>query len=377
LQGDKSLKIAINTRSLLKDKLDGIGWFTYHILKNWVENHPQHHFYFLFDRPYDERFIFGKNVTSIVVSPPARHPLLWYIWYEWAIPRVLNQINPDVFISLDTYSSIRWKGRKITAIHDIAFALFDGHVDRLTQKFLRHYTPKYIETSEKIITVSHTTKRDLIEVYHCPENKIIVSNNAPTEVYKPMADKDIVDFKSSHTEGNDYFIFVGSIQPRKNVLTLLQAFEHFKFTHKTSHKLVLIGRMSWKYSDVSGYLEAMKFKNEVILIPHSSPEVISQWLASATALLMVSHYEGFGVPIVEALASGTPVICSNISSMPEVAGGGAILVSPQSVEEISNAMYSLSTDNNLRNELVEKGQKHIQQYTWNHAADIIWREIEQ
>lgn len=371
----QSLKIAINTRSLLKNRLDGIGWFTYQVVKRWVERNPNVSFYFLFDRPYSEEFIFGKNVTPIVVAPPARHPILWYLWYEWAIPRALDKINPKVFISLDTYTSVRWQGKKITAIHDIAFALFDGQVDLITEKFLRHYTPKYIATSDKIVTVSNATKNDLISYYRCPENKIIVSNNAPSEVYQSMKKEDIDRFRNENTDSKEYFIFVGSIHPRKNILSLLQAFEHFKSQHNSNHKLVVIGRMSWKYKDVEEYKASMKFQNDIIWISHSSPLIISKWMASATALIMVSHYEGFGVPIVEALASGTPAICSNVSSMPEVAGGGAILVSPQSVEEISNAMYSLSTDIDLRNELIEKGQKHIQQYNWNHAADVIWKEI--
>lgn len=132
-------KIAINTRVLMPNKLDGIGWFTYQVVKRWVEKNPDVEFYFIFDRSYDSSFIFGKNVTPIVLSPPARHPILWYLWFEWMIPRLLNRLNPDVFVSLDTYTTTRWKGKKITGIHDIAFALFDGQVSWLTEKFFRHY----------------------------------------------------------------------------------------------------------------------------------------------------------------------------------------------------------------------------------------------
>ncbi len=375
MQTQSPQKIVINTRALMKDRLDGIGWFTYHVVKRWVEANPEVQFYFIFDRDFDASFVFGKNVTPIVIYPPARHPILWYLWYEWAVPRVLGRIKPDIFVSLDTYTSVRWKGKKVTAIHDIAFALFDGQVDSLTQKFLRFFTPKYIFHSDLIVTVSHSTKKDLVQHYHCPEDKIVVAHNAPSSDYKPLSVDEIRDFKLANTNGNDYFIFVGSIHPRKNIVTLLKAFEQFKTETRSLHKLVLIGRMSWQYDDVNAYISAMKFHADLILIPHSSPSIIAQWMASATALLIVSYYEGFGVPIVEALASGTPVICSNVSSMPEVAGGGALLVDPNNIGEISAAMQTLATDNSLRTTLIQSGCKHIEKYKWTHSAEIIWDKI--
>lgn len=356
-------------------KLDGIGWFTYHIVKRWVEKNPGVHFYFLFDRPYDNSFIFGKNVTPIVVSPPARHPFLWYVWYEWMIPRELEKINPDVFISLDTYTSTRWKGRKITAIHDIAFALFDGQVGSLTEKFLRYYTPKYIQCSDKIVTVSHSTKKDLVDFYNCPESKIIVSNNAASSVYQPMSSERIFQFKLENIQSCDYFIFVGSIHPRKNVVNLLKAFETYKRKSQNNTKLVLIGRI-WKYNEMREYLSLMAFKNEVVLVPHSSPEVIAQWVASSIALLMVSIYEGFGVPIIEAMACGVPVICSNVSSMPEVAGDAAIFVSPNNIEEISNALSEIEQNSTLRNLLSVNALTQSRKYNWEDAAEVIWEAIE-
>jgi len=367
-------KIAINTRLLMRDKLDGIGWFTYQVVKRWVENNPNIQFYFLFDRDYDSSFIFGNNVTPIVVSPPARHPILWYIWFEWMIPRALHKINPDIFISLDTYTTTRWKGRKLTAIHDIAFALFDGQSNWLTEWFLRHYTPQYINASEKIITVSQSTKNDLISFYKCPASKIIVSNNAADEIYKPLPEREKEKFKAENTNNCDYFIFVGSIHPRKNVLNLLKAFEKYKLENNTNVKLVLIGRI-WKYEDITSYLSQMQYKDAIIQIPHSPPEIIAQWVASAIALIMVSHYEGFGVPIIEALACGVPVICSNVSSMPEVAGEAAILVAPKSADEIARAMYLLSNDVHLRNQLIDKTSFQTSKYNWDEAARIIWEEI--
>ncbi len=371
----RKFHIAINTRLLLKDKLEGIGWFEYHILKNWVENHPEHNFYFIFDRTYDPSFIFGSNVVPIVLSPPARHALLWYLWYEWRIPKLLKKIKADIFISLDSYTSIRSKVKKLTAIHDIAFALFNGQMDMVSQKFMRHFTPRYISSSDKIITVSNATKRDLISHYQCPEDKIYVTNNAPSSSYKPLTTSQISNFKNEHTEGHDFFLYVGSIHPRKNVLHLLKAFEQYK-EKGAKTKLVLIGRMAWKYSAEKEYLAKMNYRSDIILVPHSTPETIALWMASCLALTLISHYEGFGVPIVEAMACQVPVICSNISSMPEIAGEAAIIVNPNNIEEISNAFHTISSDHLLRAKLIENGQLQVKKFTWKNASFIVWKEVE-
>lgn len=376
MNSNTTYKIAINTRVLIKDKLDGIGWYTYHVLKHWVKTHPEHHFYFIFDRAYDASFIFGENVTPIIINPPARHPFLWYIWYEWAIPRTLSKIDPDIFISLDSYTSLRWKGKKIIGIHDIAFSLFDNQMGFLAQRFMRHFTPKYIQHSDKVITVSNATKQDLKLFYNCPVEKIIVSHNAPSEVYMPLSDIQITDFKAQHTDNQDFFLFVGSIHPRKNLLKLLQGYALFKSKTQLKTKLVIIGRLSWKYEDIVDYHHEMQFKDDVIFISHSTPSLISHYMASCSALCMTSVYEGFGVPIVEAMASGVPIICSNISSMPEVAGEAAILISPDNIEEISNAMLSLNSDNQLRTQLINAGKTQVQKYNWKEAAEIVWKEIE-
>lgn len=369
-------KLAINTRLLLNNSLEGIGWFEYHILKNWVSNYPQHTFYFIFDRPYHPKFIFGDNVIPIVLYPPARHPILWYIWYEWRLPSILRKIQADIFVSLDSYTSLRADIKKITGIHDVAFALYDGQMDKLSEMFMRHFTPKYIHASNLIVTVSNSTKSDLKRLYDCPESKICVAHNAPSDVYKPMDVEKIRRFKEQNTDGNDFFLFVGSIHPRKNVLRLLQSFEYFKTKYKTGHKLVLIGRMAWQYEKEEEFLRQMVYKLDVILIPHSIPEIIAQWMGSASALMLISKYEGFGVPLVEAMACQTPIICSNVSSLPEVSGDAALCVDSESIEEVVDAMHQVTTNLALRTQLVQNGITQVKKYNWESAADILWKEVE-
>ena len=115
------MNIAVNTRVLLKNKLEGIGWFTYETMKRITTNHPEHNFYFIFDRPYSSEFVFSNNVKPIIIGPQARHPVLFYYWFEKSIPKILNQINADIFISPDGFLSLRSQVKCIAVIHDISF----------------------------------------------------------------------------------------------------------------------------------------------------------------------------------------------------------------------------------------------------------------
>ena len=165
------MKIAVNTRFLLSGKLEGIGIYTQEIFKRVVQLMPEHEFFFLFDRAYSSAFIFEKNVTPIVVHPPARHPFLWYWWFGKSIPKVLQENNIDVFISPDGFASLNTSVPQIITIHDLGFEHFPEHVPFLVRKFYRYFTPKYCEKAAKILAVSEYTKQDIISTYNIETKK--------------------------------------------------------------------------------------------------------------------------------------------------------------------------------------------------------------
>jgi hypothetical protein len=148
------MKIAINTRFLLPNKLEGIGWFSYEVLKRWVAWHPEHEFIFIFDRKYDERFIFDKNVTPVVAFPPARHPFLFYLWFEWALPAVFAKHKVDAFMSPDGFMSLRSKVPTQLVIHDIAWKHFPDQVPYWYRKHYEYYMPRFAKKATRLATVS-------------------------------------------------------------------------------------------------------------------------------------------------------------------------------------------------------------------------------
>jgi hypothetical protein len=155
------MKIAVNTRLLLPEKLDGIGWFTFQVLRRLAANHPEHQFLFLFDRSFDYRFVFSDNITPLVIPPVTRHPVLWYLWLEWMVPRVLRRFRADIFFSPDGLIPLSLKIPCVTVIHDINFHHRPLDLPFASRWYYRHYFPGFARKATRIATVSEYSKSDI------------------------------------------------------------------------------------------------------------------------------------------------------------------------------------------------------------------------
>ncbi|HAP01456.1 MAG TPA: glycosyltransferase family 1 protein [Bacteroidetes bacterium] len=369
------MKIAVNTRFLLKDKLEGIGWFTYESVKRMVLAHPEHEFHFLFDRNFSEEFIFAKNVVPHVLFPPARHPFLWYAWFEYAVPSALRKIKPDVFLSTDGYLSLSAKTPQVLVIHDLAFEHFNNHVDWLTLKYYKYFVPKFARRANRIAAVSSFTKTDIAFRYNISPDKIDVTHNGSNEAYFPLKEAEQHEVRMKISGGAPYFIYAGAIHPRKNVGRLFQAFDKFRSDINSDFKLVVAGRKAWDTDEAMQTHSRMRYRDDVIFLGHLPQRELSRIMASAAALTYTSLFEGFGIPILEAMNSGIPVITSSVSSMPEVAGDAALLVNPESVIEIENAMLKIATNASLGKELTAKGNLQSKKFSWDFTADKLYQCI--
>lgn len=370
------MTIAVNTRFLLQGKLEGIGWFTYEIIKRVVMNHPEHQFVFIFDRPFHEDFIFASNITPVVVPPPARHPILWYIWFEWSVHRILKKHKADLFISTDGFLSLRSKIPTLLVIHDLAFEHYPKHLPFKFRYYLRKFTPKFVQHAHHIVTVSSYSKKDLIETYHTPEQKISVVYNGANSLYRPLSLDERIQIKNNYAQGQDYFVFAGALHPRKNIIHLLEAFTFFKQKQRSAMKLLIIGRLAWNTAELSEALEKHPYKEDIIRYNYMQVAELSKVIAAAYALTFVSLFEGFGIPILEAIQCQVPSICSNTSSMPEVAGDTALLVDPTNVKEIGQAMCTLYKDETLRKQLQVACINQSAKFSWDQSAINFYKVIE-
>lgn len=370
------MRIAINTRLLLDNKLEGIGWFTHETLSRIVQWHPEHEFFFLFDRPYSNKFIYGKNVTPLILSPPSRHPILWYIWFEYSVKRALNKINADIFVSPDGYLSISSKRKSLAVIHDLNFEHFPDQFSWTYKNYYQHYFPKYAKKSDRIVTVSEYSKNDIIQTYRVAAEKIDVAYNGANTNFKPLSASEKTMSRNEFARGCNYFIYIGALLPRKNVARLLDAFDRYKEQTRNNIKLVIVGAKMFNTSDIENTYNEMKYKDEVIFTGRLAQDKMGKALGGALALTYVSYFEGFGIPLVEAMFAEVPIITSNRTSLPEVAGDAALIVDPFSVENIKDAMVQLSKDEVLAKNLVEKGCIQRQKFSWDNTAHQLWTSIE-
>ena len=368
--------IAINTRFLLPNKLEGIGWFSYEVLKRWVEWHPEHEFIFIFDRAYDEQFVFGSNVKPIVASPQARHPVLFYLWFEWALPAIFKKQKADAFMSPDGFMSLSADIPTLLVIHDIAWKHFPTQVPWSHRKHYEYYMPRFAKKSAHIASVSEYSKNDIANHLQVLPDKIDLVYDGANESFVPQSLEERVKIEDKYSNGCPYFLYVGSIHPRKNVLRLLQAFELFKSKADTNMKLLLAGRIAWQSGDVAEQLAKMKYRDEVVFLGYTDAVELPKITAAAFALTYVSLFEGFGIPILEAMYCDVPSISSNTSSMPEVAGDAGLLADPYSTDSITEQMLRLWNEKGLREQLIDRGKIQRQKYSWDLTAEKMWMAME-
>ncbi|HRS54135.1 MAG TPA: glycosyltransferase, partial [Bacteroidales bacterium] len=221
------MKIAVNTRLLIKNKLDGIGCFTFETFTRITAQHPEHEFIYLFDRPYDKSFITSSNIIPVVLKPQARHPFLFVIWFEYAVKQALKKYKADLFISPDGYTSLSTKTKTLLVIHDLNFEHYPEYLPWLVRHYYKYFFPRFARKADHIATVSEFSKADIIKQYNISSDKIDVIYNGANDGFKPLEHTLITKVREKYTNGRPYFLFVGALHPRKNIVNLLKSYDFF------------------------------------------------------------------------------------------------------------------------------------------------------
>jgi glycosyltransferase involved in cell wall biosynthesis len=370
------MKIAVNTRFLLYENLEGYGYFLQEVLSRLVKDHPEHQFIFIFDRPFHTGFVFAPNVTAVVAGPPARHPVLWKWWYDVRIPAVLKKYQADVFLSCDGFCSLTTKVPQCLVVHDLAFLHYPTFIKRSHLFFYKRYTQKFLEKASSIATVSQFSKKDIVEKYRVDPARVDVVYSAAKELFKPIDWQLKQEVRDEFTNGKNYFIYVGSIHPRKNPTALLKAFSIFKKRQKSDWKLVIAGRAAWHSKAFMDSLATYKYRDDLVVTGYVTEAQLEKLVGAAYALVYPSFFEGFGVPVLEAMQAGVPAITSTGSAMQEIAGDGALYADPASYQDIAEKMMLIYKDETLHSRLVEKGLAAARQYSWDKTAALIWQSME-
>ncbi len=293
-----------------------------------------------------------------------------FVRIPWEIPRRLRADKPDV--AHFQYVGPQWSVCPfVVTVHDISFETDDDFFNRVDRLRMRTLVPWSIDRAAHVLTVSNFSKAEIVERYKVPEEKITVTYNGVDRVFsQPLSAQEADRVVEKLGLRRPFILAVGNVQPRKNLVRLLQAFANLHNSGQTEDwSLYMVGQSRWGAEESYQQLQQLGLEKKARFLGYvDSQAELAALYKLADVFAYPSLYEGFGLPIVEAMAAGTPVLTSNVASMPEVAGDAAVLVSPNSVDEIAEGLHALMTQQSLRQRLAEKGKQRARLFSWDEAA---------
>ena len=359
--------IGIDASRANKPHKTGVEWYSYHLIEEFKKLDHKNQ-YFLYT---------NKSLRGDLGKCPSnfRECLLkWPIPRSWTIGRLswemkFGKYRPDVlFVPAHTLPLLNPK-KSIVTIHDIGFEHFpeayhwaDKLYHKLIIKIIKH-------SASKIITVSEFTKQDIIQTYKISAEKIfVVHNGYDNKKYKPCPNTREI-LKNKYQIDFPYILFVGRLELKKNIPRLVEAFGQFKLNHpETKIKLVLVGTKGLTFPLVWEQIEKYHLQEEIIFPGWISDEDLPLFHSNAEVFAFPSLFEGFGIPVLEAMACGCPVVCSNTTSLPEVAGKSALMFNPQKTTEITQALEKVIFNQGLKSQLIAEGLKRAREFSWERSA---------
>jgi glycosyltransferase involved in cell wall biosynthesis len=327
----------------------------------------------------NEYVVFYNNPAAARVDPTLERfpkittPLSYKPWRLSAMLAHFTRIpqdplfpGVDLFHATDHLLPYFRRIKSVFTLHDLIFLFHPETHKPLNRWFLTLMMPRFLRAADAVIAVSECTKRDAIRFYRIPEEKISVIYEGVNPRFRPADPETIAAVRARYNLPEHFILYVGTIEPRKNLTALLEAFHHLLATHDL--RLVIVGKKGWLYEGFFRRLRELGLGDRVIFTGYVPDEDLPAIYSAADLFVFPSLYEGFGLPVLEAMACGTPVICSNTSSLPEVAGDAAFLVDPTDVCSLAGAMEQALTDEHLRSELMAKGLERARWFTWEKAA---------
>ncbi|HEB01487.1 MAG TPA: glycosyltransferase family 1 protein [Candidatus Portnoybacteria bacterium] len=356
------MTIGINASAAFKPQRTGVEEYTYQLLKHLAKLDVSHQVVLYLNKkskPENQDLAQLANFSIKYLSLP-------FLWTQLRLAAEMKTHQPDVlFIPVHILPLIHPKNSVVT-IHGLEYEYYPEMYPPFHLRYLRWATQYALQKAKKIITVSENTKQDLIKFYQADPEKIKV-------VYHGVSQPAKVSQSSSQPVSQPFILSIGRLEIRKNIIGLIRAFNKLKKEENHPHQLVLVGGPGYGHQQILDEINHSPFKKEIVLTNYVSEEEKASLLSRADIFVFPSFYEGFGLPILEAMAAHCPVITSNISSLPEVAGQAALLVTPKKVDEIAEAMTKLIKDKDLKLRLVAKGIDNIKRFSWSKCAQETWQ----
>ena len=349
-----------------------MGQYQYHLLKHLLEIDHQN-FYHLYAFNFRNRKGFkeikfpAKNYKIQVFPIPQRLIILrWIIMQRPFLEKLVTKC--DLYHLSEICIPPVKKAKTVAFIHDLTTILFPEH-HKKSNVFLHSKRFNRIHKVDAILTNSESTKKDIIKHLKIKPEKIFVTYLGADDRFHPMNKSEVEPILHKYKLKKPYILFVGTLEPRKNVETLISAFGQLKRKHQIPHQLILVGQKGWLYKSIFKAIESSPYKSDIRYTDYVKDIDLPALMNGAEVFSYPSFYEGFGLPILEAMQCGVPVITSNISSMPEVGGKACLYINPDSVDELANCIFKVISDTDLQKNLSEKGIERAKHFSWKKCAE--------
>ena len=296
-----------------------------------------------------------------------------FLWTQISLPLALSQAKPipDVFFTPTHYAPRFSPCPRVISIMDLSYLYFPEMFKKRDLWKLKKWTAYSVRKAKKILTISNSTRDDIIKHYKIKPTKVVVGYPGHKNIKYQISNikMTIKNAKRKYGIGGDYILYVGTLQPRKNLIRLIEAFVIIKKQVTKSLKLVIVGKKGWMYEEIFQKVKDLGLEKEVIFTGYVSDNELPVLYQSAKCFVLVSLYEGFGFPVLEALSFGVPVVTSNVSSLPEIVGKAGVLVNPNDVKDIVRGINEVFDYNELkRQEMIRKGLEQAKKFSWEKCA---------
>lgn len=374
--------VGIDGSSILPQRT-GVGQYTYHLMRALAETDGDEQFRvflnsFRHPLPADAAFLRGGRFKTRHLRLPG--PMIVNAWRRFGAPSIDRLVGRcDVFHSPATYVPPQTHGARVTTVHDLYFMRHPEECHSLGGRYLLDHLPRVAPTLDRVIAVSHATAGDIVELYGVDPERISIIHEGVDARFRPVPDDEARRAAlKRYGVPSEYILSVATLEPRKNLPALLCAYAGLRESTLSAPPLVLVGGFGWMADAIHKTVTDLELTDDVIFTGYVANEDLPAIYSAASVFAFVSLYEGFGLPLLEAMACGTPTVTSNTSSLVEVAGDASLTIDPTDVEAITHALATTLEDAQTRRTLIDRGIARAAQFSWERCAEetlAVYREV--
>ncbi|HUR67424.1 MAG TPA: glycosyltransferase family 1 protein [Chitinophagaceae bacterium] len=361
----RNMIVAVSTRTLPGTCPEGYSYFIRETFRRITSDHPQHQFIFITDPLLKKDLSTGPNIKTIISGPQNKHPLLWKLWYDIKLPAILKRNKAAICIAAGGACTLNTKLPQILFVYDLS----------PPGRFYKKELARFLQKADPVVAFSAFSRATIVSRFDVDAKKIVVVNGAPHAISQPLDPLEKEKIKQQYSNGKEFFLYAGTIDPAKNLMNLLKAFSVFKKRQQSGMKLVLAGDISRNYRSFINDLKTYKYRDDVLMIENVPATEMARLMGAAYALICPSAPESLATALLDAMRCGVPVIALRGSLAEEITKGAALYSEGDDHIAIADAMMRLYKDETLRKELIQKGSAAINGYSWDKTAEQLWHII--